>query len=488
MASEWSATSETHRVRPVPRCTITRSDVVVGRNFAALGLGDGLARLIAFGATVYLARVLGADGYGVVALALGVTLYSQQLVDYGVEALGIRRVAADRGHASELAGAYLTGRLLLALTVLVTTAVVATWVLPDPEGPVLALYALTLFPVALSTKWVHVGFERAQPVGAARVIGESVMIGVILLLVRGLDDIRTVPLAQFIGDALAMSWLFMRLRDHGLKVRLGWDGPRIREMARSALPLVGHSLLGLVIYNSDLIFLRIFRGPGDVGLYAVAYTLISFLLNLGWAYSQSLLPTLARLEVEGTGAGELFRSAQAQVFVITAPLAVGGWLVAEPLITSLFSEEYLPAGAALAVLIWSVPVSLVRSVSLAALLARERQDLVLRTTTSSAVVNLLLNVILIPRFGILGAAYATVATELMRAGLALLFTRQEGYPGLALLRFVPSLLGAAVMAGVVLASAGMNVWMRIALGAAAYALSLVAFGGVKIRGGLRLTV
>ena len=310
-------------------------------------MGDGLARLVAFGATVYLARVLGADGYGVVALALGVTLYSQQLVDYGVEALGIRRVAADRGHAAELAGAYLAGRVALALVVLALTSVIAISILPDPEGPVLALYALTLFPIALSTKWVHVGFERARPVGVARVLGESVMIALVLLFVRELDDIRTVPLAQFAGDALAMGWLFLRLRDHGLGVRLRWDGPRINEMARSALPLVGHSLLGLVIYNSDLIFLRAFRGPGDVGLYAVAYTLISFLLNLGWAYSQSLLPTLARLDVQGGGAGDLFRSAQAQVFVVTAPIAVGGCLVAAPLITSLFSEEYGSSGGGL---------------------------------------------------------------------------------------------------------------------------------------------
>ena len=103
-------------------------------------------------------------------------------------------------------------------------------------------------------------------------------------------------------------------------------------------------------------------------------------------------------------------------------------------------------------------------------------------------VNLLLNVALIPRFGILGAAYATVATELMRAGLALVFTRNEGYPCLALSRFLPSLLAAAVMAGAVLATAGTNVWLRISLGATAYGLALVVFGGAKIRGGLRLTV
>ena len=451
-------------------------------------MGDGLARLLAFGGTIYLARVLGADGYGVVALALGVTLYLQKLVDYGVEELGIRRVAASRSDADRLVGAYVAGRLALAGAVLVVTVLVALWVLPDPEGPVTALYALTLFPIALSTRWVHLGFENAPPVGLARVLGEGIAVGLILLLVRGQEDLSAVPLAQFLGDATAVGWLVFRLGQYGVRLRFRWDGDRLKELARSAFPLVGHGLLGLVIYNSDLIFLRAFRDRGDVGLYAVAYTLISFLLNLGWAYSQSLLPTLTRLEADGEDAGGLFQTAQAQVFAVTAPIAIGGWLVSGPLLESLFGTEYVAAGAALAVLVWSVPISLVRSVSLAALIARERQDMVLRTTTSSAVVNIALNVLLIPRWGVLGAAYATVATEAMRGVLALTFTTREGYPGLPVRRFLPSAVAAVIMALAVWATGGASVWLRVGVGAVTFAAALTALGGLRFRGGVQLSV
>ncbi len=430
--------------------------------------------------------MLGAGGYGVIALALGITLYLQNLVDYGVESLGIRRVAASRLAAGELAGTYLAGRLALAGLVLGITVVVATLLFPDPEGPVLALYALTLVPIALSTKWVHLGFERAQPVGAARVLGEGLVLLAILGVVRSPTEIYFVPVAQVVGDGIAMSWLWLRLGAAGTKVRLRWNGPRIRELARSAAPLVGHALLGLVIYNSDLIFLRVFRDRVDVGLYAVAYTLISFLLNLGWAYGQSLLPTLTRLDSEGGDARALFRSAQAQVFAVTAPLAVGGWLVAEPLLQSLFGDAYLPAGAALGVLIWSVPISLVRTLALAALIARERLDLVLRTTTSSAAVNLALNVALIPAFGIIGAAYATVITEAMRATLALVFTSREGFPGLPLARFLPSLISAAAMGAVVWRLGDTNVWLEVVAGGVVYGAAMLVTGGVRLRGGLRL--
>ena len=56
----------------------------VGRTFAKLASGEALARLIAFGVTVFLARQLGAGGYGVIALATAVILYLSFVADAGL--------------------------------------------------------------------------------------------------------------------------------------------------------------------------------------------------------------------------------------------------------------------------------------------------------------------------------------------------------------------------------------------------------------------
>ena len=58
--------------------------------FAVLGLGEALARLVAFGATVYVARRLGADVYGVIAVAAAIVLYFSHVADFSVEVLGAR--------------------------------------------------------------------------------------------------------------------------------------------------------------------------------------------------------------------------------------------------------------------------------------------------------------------------------------------------------------------------------------------------------------
>ena len=83
----------------------------MARNFLALGGGEVAARVISFGATVYLARTLGAAGYGVIAVAMAIMLYLTYLTDCGVEVLGVREVAAAPTRIGKLVPPVLSLRL-----------------------------------------------------------------------------------------------------------------------------------------------------------------------------------------------------------------------------------------------------------------------------------------------------------------------------------------------------------------------------------------
>jgi len=199
------------------------------------------------------------------------------------------------------------------------------------------------------------------------------------------------------------------------------------------------------------------------------------------------MPALTTSDKDDLPTG-LFATALTHSFVITAPIAIGGYLVAEPLLLWMFGSTYAGAGAALAILIWSVPLSVFRSVGLAGLLARERQDLALKTTTSSTILNLILNVALIPPLGVIGAAWATVATEAARMTLAFVFTIRQGWPGLPVARCLRPAAAAVGMGVVVWALPEFNVLLRIAAGGATYAGLLLAVGALRTKGGLRLEV
>jgi O-antigen/teichoic acid export membrane protein len=456
---------------------------LVARNFAALGAGEVLARLIAFGAMVYAARVLGTSMYGTIGFALAVLLYLNRVADFGIELSGVRELAKDPAQLERLASAVLSVRLLLAAALIAATALLALVVLPDPDGAVLAVYSLTLLAVAGGTRWVYLGLEQTRAVATARAAGEAVMALLVLALVHGPGDVVRAPMAQVVGDSLAALLLVRWLRRRGHGISLRWDWPLVRPLFRRAWPLVLSALLGLVIYNSGLIILRIVGGTTEVGLYSAGVVLVSFLINLGLSYRMSLLPTLTRLADADVQRRELYRSAMAHVVAIVLPISLGGFLLAPQIVHMLFGPDYAAAAPALQVLIWSVPLCLLRDVPSASLLADAREDKLFHLTAWGAALNLLLNLLLIPRYGIPGAAWATVATESVRLALAFGYVRSQGFGLRDAVLFARVAAATIVMMALLLLARPASLWIALPLGAAGYLTALIALRGIRLRRG-----
>lgn len=455
----------------------------VGLNFLKLGAGEVAARLIAFGATVYLARTLGAPIYGVIVLATAILLYLSFITDCGVEMLGVRDVAADREGLFHNLPDILGARLLVGVGLIVVTGVVGLTVLPQPEGAILAAYAFLLLTVGLGTRWVHLGMEQAGYAALSRVVSEAISAVLVILVVRAPEDLARVPLAQILGESVGALLLIRLLPSAIRRVRVRLRPAMVRTLLARSWPMVLHALLGLAIFNSDFIFLRILRDSTALGLYAAAYTLVSFFLNLGTAYTMSLIPTLTRLREEPLAARGVYDTSMAQILAGAIPVSVGGILVASQMIVLIFGAEYTQATDPLKILLLLLPIAAIRNVSQGALMAHGRQDQMLRTVAWATGTNLVLNLALIPRWGMVGAAWATVLTEIVRTGLAVGFVGRLGLPMTHPRRFVRLVVSGGAMAAVVILAGGLPVILTIILGALAYGIALTILGGIRRHGG-----
>ena len=433
---------------------------------------------------VYLARTLGADLYGIIAFSAAVLIYLSRIADGGIDlGLGVREMAADSQATIALAPAILTARLVISVVLALALGAIALVTLPHPDGAVLATFGLTLIPVAASTRWIHLGLERTRAVAAARAIGEALMVVLVFALVRGRNDLLAAPIAQFAGDSLAAALLLCWIAKRGVHLRVTFDWNDLRPLAARSWPLVGSALLGLLIYNSDFLFLRVFRDRAAVGLYAAAYTLVSFLLNMGAAYNMSLLPRLTKTSAVRADHHGLYHMATAHVFAVSLPIAVGGSLLAARIITLVFGGGYGPSAIALSILMWTIPVCLLRDVPVMTLLAWGREDRVLHLTAWAAAVGLALNLILIPSYGLIGAAIASVATESIRMVLALAAVRRFGFALTEVKRFLKPVVAGFVMAAVLVVASPPTIWMALALGTFAYVVCLSLLGGITFARG-----
>ena len=466
----------------VPAPTTSRSGAVA-RSFAALASGDALGRVIAFLAGVFVARRLGAEMFGVMAFGQAVVLYFTHLSACGVDLTGIREVAADPTRARTLAPSILTFRALVSLGLFVLLSAVAIAALPPLEAAVLALYAATLFGHGPNARFVLIGLSRPIPVAVARTLGELVYALLVFAIVRQRHDVVWVPWAQAVGDVLAALAMLVWLRRIGFAMPVQLDWQAARPLLARSFPLVLNILLGLAIFNCDLLVLKFFRGNEVVGWYAASYQLISFLINIAWAYSHSLLPALTQASRESGERHALYHTSLAQSFAVGLPIAVGGGLLASALITLVFGARFEPSGAPLAILIASVPLMLYKDVAMIAMIVSGREAAVLRMTAIAVVFNLAANILVIPRYGMLGAASTTLATELLRAALAAWYVRRDGFTLAPARRFAKAALAALAMAAALHLAGPRPVWLLIPLGAAVYAAALVVTGAVELRRG-----
>ena len=347
----------------------------VVRNFLSLGGGEAVARLIAFGVTMYLARALGAEGYGVIALAIGVNLYLAKVADFGIETAGTQAIAEAPERLGQIASAVMAARLALGFGLALVAGAIGLLLLPEPERTVLPLYFLTLVPIAASTRWIHIGLQDARPVGVSRIVGELVILALVVLTVHSSVHLWRVPVAQLVGELLVAALLYLVLVRRGEGFSLRWKPEVAGPIFRRGLPLFVQITLGLLIYNSDLLFLRALRNSTTVGYYAAAYALISFVANLGMTYGISLLPTLTRARRDEGSELSLYQTALAQSYAVCLPVAAGAFVLAPQIIELVFGEGYEGSVLALQILAASIPFSTVRNVPWIALVARERGHL-----------------------------------------------------------------------------------------------------------------
>lgn len=440
----------------------------IGARFAALGGGEALARLAAFGATVYLGRTLGPAVFGSIAFATAILLYLTQLADGGVELVGVPIVARASQRVDEVVGPIFAARLLFALALTVVTVVISLTLLPSPDDMLLALFALTLPLAAASARWVHLGLEQTGWIGIARTLGEVVTLLLVVALVSDATQVGFVPLATFAGQAVMTMLLIVGLRPHGWRLPLRLDWSAAKPTFDRSRHLLMFTLLGLLLFNFDLVFIRLVRGRSEAGLYSAAYTLIAFGANLIVAFAHTVMPTLARLDSDREQRATMFQRSVWQAFALALPAGVGAALVADQILLTVFGSSFASGVPAMRILAWYLPLAALRELPVVALIAAGEEKALLRVNAWTVVANVILVVAIVPLYGLIGAAVATAATEVVRLWLAASAAGRAGYPAIKLRPLWGPIVASAAMAALILLVRPGALWTSLPLGALAY--------------------
>ena len=388
---------------------------------------------LSLASSAILARALGPYGKGIVATALTLTqmvfLLSQLALSHGT----VFHVA-QREHSilAILGSNYVIGLLLS----LVGTAVGLLVVFPFhervfPQVPLsLLLLALAVVPLRSVNRLVRstfLGQRRFALYNATEVISSIVNVALISLFVLALQQGIHGGLLATLSGAAAMTAILTLIA-----VRTwGWARPRVdRSYARAAIGFGLQAYVGNVLtylyLRFDLILVNLFRGPGEAGLYSVAVVVAEQVSIVSQTASNVLFPHIAGERNEDVR--RTLTPLVARTVLVVSLLGGVALLVASPwLMTVLFSSSYSAAVRPLWLLLPGILCLTVARVLGIDLAGRGKPVLNTYVSIASVAINMGLNVLLIPRYGMSGAAIASSFAYAITLGARVsLYTRISG--------------------------------------------------------------
>ncbi len=446
-------------------------------NVFSLSTGDVLSRIIAFAGTAYLTRRLGPAGFGMIGFAMALASYFRLVATGGSNSMATREVARRPGDAAEIAASVSLVRLVFALLAMCAMAIIA-WLIDKSVATklVIALSGLSFLTLAIDTSWAYKGLERNRPVAVSMILGQTIFVILVLIFVRGRDDVVFVPVAQFLGEFIGASLLSV------LILRVGpvkWHFTEGLRVLRSSGNLLASQILRTLIFNFDVLLLGFLLGEKHVGLYVAPYRFCFVLLAMAVAIHTSYLPAFVRAASRGPDTlAEVVNRALAFSAAVGAPLVLGGMAVAGPLLRTLFGPDYIDGTPAFRLLILSIGLIFVNGNLNNILLVLDRTSTQLRIVAAATAVNIALNFLLIPVWGIMGAAASTVAAEGLILLLGLLVVRRTGgrfYAGAVCRPLLAAVLMTAVLLGL---RTGEKLALSVALGSVVYAAALFLLRGI----------
>jgi O-antigen/teichoic acid export membrane protein len=451
------------------------------KNILSLSAAQVVTKLITVVVTAYTARILGAAQYGRWCFATIFASYFSVLATLGLDSIAARHLARERDRLHDLVAQVVRTKLFASLCGLFAVAMVA-WALPKP-AEIKWLILLCYLPLSLgfwSLMWVFIGLERLDLVAISQLMEQLVNAGLIFLLLHSPDGVMCVPMAATGGVMVSGACLFaVYCRRYG-GTRGRWKREQAVALVREALPFAGTQLLGQMYLNFDSVLLSFLRADTEVGWYNAAYKLVLVIINFRFTIIYSLNPTFARLFVQSRDHMLRLTHRVFQLAVLTAlPIGVGGTLLAEPIIRGVFGVAYLPSAAPLRVLVWSAVAQLLNLIGAVLLTAAGRWKTMLKLTGVVVAVNIATNLFLIPRWGMVGAAWATVLADGVSLVLYWWVMRQIVAIPFGQIMIKP-LLSAAVMGLILWPLRLRSIYLTIPLGATAYVACLFALGAVRI--------
>lgn len=371
---------------------------------------------------VWIARYLGPEQYGILSFATAFTVLFGAIATLGLKEIVVRDIVRDPDSSSEILGTAGLMQLIGGLLSYILILVVIAYLRPD-DSLARSIVAILGSIMLLKASDIAVYWFESQ-VQSKYIVWVQSSFFVVFAIIKIVMLLNQATITAFVWALLAEALVvgiatFIIMSKRGSSIfKMSANLSRAKKLLKDSWPLM-LSVIAISIYMKiDQIMLGQMFGDKAVGIYSAATRISEVWYFIPTAIVASVFPAI--LEAKKRSEEQYYARLQRLydlMVVMSVAVALPMTFLSSPLVTLLFGEAYHAAGAVLAVHIWASVFVFLGVASQKWLLAENRQILSLQRTVLGAVANVALNLWLIPLYGAVGAALATVASHALAAWL-----------------------------------------------------------------------
>jgi len=383
------------------------------KNFMWMAAANILSSLFSITLFIYLARTLRAEAFGMVSYAHSFIFYLLNFVDLGLSTYGIREIAKNKTRVSEYVSEIVSFKLLIASSLFIVLMSAIFLFSPSASFSIIMLGAsLLLFVSALSTEWAYKGQEKMHMVFISFVTTTLLQFLMVWAFVKAPDDIlKATPvysLAAFLVPILFLIHFKYRPKLDFIYLK------QIKRYLASSLIIWLIAIFAQVYNGLDIVLLGLFKSPEEVGYFTIARRAIGGSTLLMVFLANALLPRLSAtfsndVRQFNSATGKFLKISLSLTMLVFLPIIV----FSDRIISFALGSEYLPAcvpfkimGFGLIMILFNLPYS-------TGLVAAGKEKEVLKQVLASAFLSVILNIFLMPKYGMIGAAISFLCAEIL---------------------------------------------------------------------------
>ena len=424
------------------------------KNTTVLLASELVNKALSFALAIAIARLLDVQGFGQYSFVFAFLGLFAIIQDFGLSTYVVRQLSRFPGQTQELFSNYFTLKLVFSLMTFVIASLAARFFV-DSSSVMLAVMVVAFGMIFynLSSVFGSVFQSREQMEKMAyvsmleRILTTGLGIG-LLLNGKGLLGL----MLAFLVSYTSMFILSLILGIRFVRPTLGFSLPLWKDMLKSSMLFWFYGLFQTIHFRTDTVMLKFLSTYTAVGIYGVAHNILDALYFIPFAIISAVFPPMAKFFLKDKNSLRiLYREAMHYLLMLGIPMAFGITLVAPRLIVFIYSDSFIQSGLALQILIWSELFIFLAVATGFMLNSINREKYFAIYTALAALVNIVLNFILIPGYGFVGASIATVISQGMLSIMLLWEGYRHGF-GINVVKLASRPLAAAlVMSAVILA-------------------------------------